>query len=85
MYTSLSAFDDLCRNQWGKILQPKARCLRFSVPELPRLNDLVWLPDLRRDHGDRILQSNAGNGKIQKLPHERESLLLLFPLFVEPP
>ena len=33
--------DDRCRNQRGNALQPEACRLCFSIPELPRLDDLV--------------------------------------------
>jgi hypothetical protein len=54
------------------------------VPELPRLNDLVWLADARGNDRDRILQGDARDWRVEEKPHELNRLALLLPLFLEP-
>jgi hypothetical protein len=47
------------------------------MPELPRLDDLVRLADLRRDDADRVLERDARDRRGQEQAHEVERLLLL--------
>src|SRR5690606_25347447 len=47
-----------------------------TMPELPRLDDLVWLTNLARYHTDRVLQSDTGNRRGEEEPHEVQRLRL---------
>lgn len=39
-YALLTAFNNVCRNEWRQILQPEPRLLSLAVSELPRMDDL---------------------------------------------
>ena len=76
MYTSLPALHDVRRLKLWEPFEPEARCLRLAVPELPRLNDLIRLPDLRRDHGYRVLDCNPGDRRCHEKTDKIERPLL---------
>ena len=52
------SIDDVCRLEMREIVEPKASCFRLTVSELPRLNDLVWLADIRRKIADGVLYAD---------------------------
>ena len=76
MYTSLPSFHDVRRPKLRKPFEPEACCLRLAVPELPWLDDLIRLPDLRRDHGYRVLDCNPGDRRGHKKTDKIERPLL---------
>lgn len=66
MNARLPAFNNFCRLEGGKVLEPEACGLRFAMTILPRLNDLIRLPDLARYDADRVLKRNVAHRRIQK-------------------
>ena len=85
MHTRRPSIDYLCGDQLGQVLQPQAGCFRFSVPELPRLDDLIGTTDGRADDGHGILQCDPWNGGIQESAHKIQGRSLFLPLVLEPP
>lgn len=69
----------------GEVLQPQAGGFGFAMPELPGLDDLIWLSDLRADDADRILYRNMLDRSLHKRLYEAQSLFLLCLLVLEPP
>jgi hypothetical protein len=72
----VSALDYVRRLELREVLEPQARRLDLSVPELPGLDYLVGLTDGGADLPDRILKSDVGDGRGQKAPHEIQGILL---------
>jgi len=84
MHPRYSTRHNGCRPKGREPLQPQTRCLRFSMPILPRLEDLVWLSDLRGDDRDRVLQRNPWDRGVQQESDEVQGLRLFLPFEVEP-
>ena len=84
IHSRLSPLDNSRREKRGKAFQPKASCLGFPVPELPRLKDLIRPPDLAGYDRNRVFQCNPGNWRGQKEADEFKSFGL-FRLFPEKP
>ena len=85
MYASIATTDYVCRNKVRKPFEPEARCLGFPVSELPRLDDLVRLPDAAADDTDRVFDRDSPDRKIHDPPDEPKGLFLLCCLVFEPP
>ncbi len=62
MDTRLSSLNRVRRYKFRESLQPQASPFRLPVPEHPRLNDLVRLPDSGRNDTDRVFKGNLRDG-----------------------
>lgn len=85
MHSRLAPFNNICWRQLRQPFQPKACCLRFTVAELPRLNDLVGLANAARNHAYRVLNRNLRYWRIHQRLNEHQRLGLLLHLVFEPP
>ena len=72
----LPATDDVGRHQLRQSFQPQTSGLRFSMSELPRLDDLTWLPYPATDDAHGILKGDFRNGSVEQPPNEIQRGLL---------
>lgn len=78
-----STLHDVCRLEQRQPFEPKACRLGFPMSILPRLDHLIWLPDLGRYDADRVFQGNALDWGFQQIAHKLKRLFLLFNLVLE--
>jgi hypothetical protein len=81
---SFTSDDDVGRRQQRQILQPQARCLRLTVTEHPRLDDLIRLAPVRREHADWVLHRYPRDVRLDKIAHEFERFSLKSDSVLEP-
>ena len=62
MYASLPALHNIRGAQRREVLKPEACRFGLTVPELPRLNDLVGFANVATNDADWVLQCDAGDG-----------------------
>jgi len=73
----VSFLDDYARGHERRYaLEPEARCIAGIMSELPRLDDLIWFPDLGRDNADRIFHGYALDWRGHEITHKLEATLL---------
>ena len=84
MHPRYSPIDDIRRLQEWKTFQPKTCSLGFAVPELPRLNNLVWLAPAARHQADGVLDSDLRDVGVGE-QHEQVYRLYLLCLLILPP
>ena len=84
MHPRYSPIDDIRRLQEWKTFQPKTCSLGFAVPELPRLNNLVWLAPAARHQADGVLDSDLWDVGVGE-QHEQVYRLYLLCLLILPP
>ena len=84
MHPRYSPIDDIRRLQEWKTFQPKTCFLGFAVPELPRLNNLVWLAPAARHQADGVLDSDLLDVGVGE-QHEQVYRLYLLCLLILPP
>lgn len=82
---SFPSIHNVCWLQARKILQPKAGGLGFTVPKLPRLNDLIRLAKNGADNADWVFQCNMFDWSIEKQINELKSFFLFLFLAGKPP
>lgn len=70
--------------QGRQALQPQAGGFGRLMPKLPRLYDLVGLPDPARYDANRVLQRDARDRCGQQQAHEVQRLRLFLRLILEP-
>jgi hypothetical protein len=83
----LTPVNDIRRLEWWQRLKPETCFFGFTVPELPRLDDLVRLAYIAGNDRYGILQGDLWDWCIQQDPDKLERLLLpsIRPLLLEPP
>ena len=84
MHPRYSPIDDIRRLQEWKTFQPKTCSLGFAVPELPRLDNLVWLAPAARHQADGVLDSDLRDVGVGE-QHEQVYRLYLLCLLILPP
>jgi len=84
MHSRYSFINDVGRPERRQPFQPKTRSLDLPMPELPRLNDLVWLSPVSRHQADGILYRDLWNIRVGE-QHEQVCCLPLLHLPVFPP
>jgi hypothetical protein len=84
MYARLPSIDNISGGKKRQVLQPETCCFCFSMPELPRLNDLIRLANPRADNANRILKSNVPDGGTKQVAHKLKRQTLLILLLVKP-
>ncbi len=84
MHPRYSPIDDIRRLQEWKTFQPKTCSLGFAVPELPRLDNLVWLAPATRHQADGVLDSDLRDVGVGE-QHEQVYRLYLLCLLILPP
>jgi hypothetical protein len=57
MHLCFAAFDHIAGLQTWQVLKPQASCLGFTMPELPRLDDLMGGGNGAADDADRVLDA----------------------------
>ena len=85
MHLGFTATDHVAWFQSRQVLEPQASCLGFTMPKLPRLNDLMGGGNRAADDADRILDAPAINGRRHQQAHEIQRFRLLTLLAVEMP
>src|ERR1700738_1558884 len=75
---------DIRRSQFGQKFKPQTGRLYLTMPELPRLNDLIGLAPPRRKFTDRIFHCDTWNIRFHQIAHEFQGHALLA-YFVLPP
>lgn len=76
MHAGFTTGNNVCRHQRRQATKPKTGGLDLTMPELPRLDNLVRLSHMTADDGYRVFKSDARDRRIQQTTHEFESLLL---------
>lgn len=72
----LAALDDVRRLELRQPLEPEAGPLHLAMAELPGLDGLVRLPDVRRDDRHGVLQRDAWHRRVEQALHELQCSLL---------
>lgn len=85
MDASLSPGNNVRWIERREILQPKASGLGFAVAELPRLNDLIRLPNAGGNDRNRVLNRDPRDGRRQQEPDKLKGRGLFRLLEREPP
>lgn len=84
MNASRAAFNDIRRDQLGEILEPEAGCFNLAMPELPRLDNLVWFPVEPRHNANWVFDAHTRRRSIDARFEEPNSFPLLNLLRVKP-
>ena len=84
MHPRYSSIDDVGRQEKRQAFQPKACSFDLAMPELPRLDDLVWLAPTCRHQADGIFDGDLRNIGIGE-QHEQVYRLYLLVLPILPP
>ena len=84
MNASFTAFSDVRWREFWKVLQPKAGCLYLAVSKLPRLDNLIRLPDPAGNDAHGVLQSDPFDVAAKQFPDESQSFGLLLLLVLKP-
>lgn len=84
MHSWCPAFHDVSRGQMRQSFKPEAGCLSFSMPKLPRLNNLVWLADFGTDDPYWILDCYPVTWPCHQQAHELKGCFLVSHLVLEP-
>ena len=80
-YSAVSPLDNLRGREQRQVFHPQTSRLRFSVSELPRLDDLIWLSERRADPTNRVFNAHPWNGGVHQIKNEEQSIaLLLLPI-----
>jgi len=79
-----ASIDNLGRPEWRQSFQPETSRLRFTVPELPRLDDLIGLSIDCGHNAHRILNGDLGNAGFGQHQEEFNGLLLFLSSAFEP-
>jgi hypothetical protein len=88
MHASLSAGYDIGRRQFAEAFEPETGSFRFAVAKLPRLDNLIWFPVLRRHDANGIFDAHEGDVTETSMSQKEFDAGLLSPvsLFLfEPP
>jgi hypothetical protein len=87
VYSVFSARYNISRLKFRQILEPKTGCLCFTVPELPRLDNLIGFAPLGRHYTDGVFYSYLFAGRIGNRQKETDcfGLSAVFTFLAEPP
>src|SRR6516225_1181080 len=85
MNTWIATINNIGGNKFWQVFQPQACGLCLAMPELPWLNDLIRLADLRAYDADGIFQGNLLDRCVEKPAHKSKRPLLFRFSVPEPP
>ena len=85
MNTWTATINNIGGNKFWQVFKPQAGGFCFAVAELPWLNDLIRLADLRAYDADGIFQGNFLDRCVEKPAHKSKRPLLFRFSVLEPP
>ena len=84
MNTWTATINNIGGNKFWQVFKPQAGGFCLALPELPWLNDLIRLADLRAYDADGVFQGNLLNRCVEKPAHKAKCPLLFWFSVPEP-